>query len=80
MFGWVDLGSFDSIDAATGSWRAAAEAFPGAFVGRKQRVQLHMEAGRAAFRLYAEGFTDPGDVAAFCEELRAGGRACGADQ
>lgn len=72
----VQLGAFDSQDAARAEWDRVAARF-GAYMENKKRViQRTRTGGRVFYRLRVHGFQDPGAARRFCTVLLAENAAC----
>ena len=68
----VELGQYDSTDAALSFWRAADLAS----TGKRLRIELTTLAGRTRFRALVEGFVDHADAESFCRSVRDLGGVC----
>ncbi len=73
----VQLAAFRSEDAAAVEWSRATSALPEAFIGAQKSVQRADLGARGVFyRLRAGAFRTRRDASAFCDALKAEGRAC----
>ncbi|WP_167766869.1 SPOR domain-containing protein [Jannaschia formosa] len=72
----VQLGAYDSRDAAMGEWDRLSGKFA-AYMGDKRRlVQKAQSGGRDFWRLRVVGFADSSDARRFCSALLAKDAAC----
>jgi len=71
----VQLGAFDSPEAARTAWEDLQGQFGQYFEGRSRVVQHAESGGRAFYRLRATGFADLSDAQGFCSVLLADGSA-----
>jgi len=72
----VQLGAFDSPDAARGEWENLEGQFGQYFEGKARVVQQAESGGRTFYRLRAMGFADLSDARRFCSVLLAEETAC----
>ena len=72
----VQLGAFETADAARAAWDELAGRFDGYFFGKHRVVQPASSAGRAFWRLRAAGFEDLADARRFCSALTARQAEC----
>jgi hypothetical protein len=72
----VQLGAFDSEDAARAEWDKLALRFAEVLNGKGRVVMAAQSGGRAFFRLRAEGFADEAEARRFCAVLLNEQAAC----
>lgn len=72
----VQLGAFDSADAARAGWDKLAGKFGGLMAGKVRIVQAAQSGGRTFYRLRANGFAEDADQRRFCSALVAEQAAC----
>ncbi len=71
----VQLGAFESAEAARTEWDRLAGLFP-QIAGKARVVEAAEAGGRAFWRLRAHGFAGEDDSRRFCADILAAGRAC----
>ena len=74
--GWVQIGAYSSATLADKGWSDVAHLSPGPMSGKGKRVEQLSKDGKTLYRTYITGFPSRGDAQAFCEKLKAGGKAC----
>jgi hypothetical protein len=74
--GWVQIGAYSSAALADKGWTDVAHLAPTGMAGRGKRVEQLSKDGKTLYRTYITGFPSRGDAQAFCEKLKAGGKAC----
>lgn len=67
----VQIGAFDSPDAARAEWGRLDERFGEFFEGKDRVIQRATSGGRVFYRLRAHGFADLSDARRFCAALVA---------
>ena len=72
----VQLGAFDSPDAARREWDRLAVQYDGFFEGRGRVIMAANSGGQKFFRLRVAGFNGVDDARRFCTALLALGQAC----
>lgn len=72
----VQLGAYDSAEAAEADWTRIAAQFGELMTGKGMVVQSATSGGRAFWRLRAEGFEDDADARRFCAALQAENATC----
>ena len=72
----VQLGAFDSTEAARSEWVKLGRRFGGLFAGKSMVLQTAVSGGRTFFRLRAHGFDGLDDARRFCAALLAEDAAC----
>ncbi|MCV2875644.1 SPOR domain-containing protein [Rhodobacteraceae bacterium XHP0102] len=72
----VQLGAFDTVEAARGEWDRLAAQFDGFFEGRGRVIMAATSGGQEFFRLRVAGFDGVDDARRFCTALLALGQAC----
>jgi len=72
----VQLGAFDSPDAARREWDRLAAQYDGFFEGRGRVIMAASSGGQEFFRLRVAGFDGVDDARRFCTALLAVGQAC----
>jgi hypothetical protein len=72
----VQIGAFDSEQAAAQDWGKSAEKMPKLFDGHTPQVARAQAAGRVVYRLRTGGFATPDAAAAFCAKVRDRGGDC----
>ncbi len=72
----VQLGAFDSPDAARREWDRLAAQYDGFFEGRGRVIMAASSGGQEFFRLRVAGFDGVDDARRFCTALLALGQAC----
>ena len=72
----VQIGAFSSSALADKGWNDAARAVPGLAAGKGKKVEEIQKDGATLFRTTVTGFGSRADAAAFCDQLKAGGKSC----
>jgi hypothetical protein len=72
----VQIGAFSSQALADKGWNDAAAIAPGAAAGKGKHVEQIQKDGHTLFRTTVTGFASHADATAFCERLKAAGKAC----
>jgi hypothetical protein len=72
----VQIGAFSSQALADKGWSDATAVAPGAAAGKGKSVEKVDKDGKTLFRTQVTGFTSRADATAFCEKLKAAGKAC----
>jgi hypothetical protein len=72
----VQIGAFSSQALADKGWNDAAAIAPGAAAGKGKHVERIDKDGHTLFRTQVTGFASRADASAFCEKLKAAGKAC----
>lgn len=72
----VQIGAFSSQALADKGWSDAAALAPGAAAGKGKSVEKVDKDGKTLFRTQVTGFASRADAAAFCDKLKAAGKAC----
>lgn len=72
----VQLGAFDSPDAARAEWDRTAERFGTLMEGKERVIQKAESGGNTFYRLRVAGFDDVADARNFCVALLAEGANC----
>jgi len=72
----VQLGAYDTKDAARDDWDRLASRFPALLEGKGRVIQEAESGGSAFYRLRAHGFEDEGDARRFCAVLLAESGTC----
>lgn len=72
----VQLGAFDSPDAARREWDRLVAQYDGFFEGRGRVIMAASSGGQEFFRLRVAGFDGVDDARRFCTALLALGQAC----
>jgi hypothetical protein len=72
----VQIGAFSSQALADKGWSDAAALAPGAAAGRGKSVEKVDKDGKTLFRTQVTGFASRADATAFCDKLKASGKAC----
>jgi hypothetical protein len=74
--GWVQIGAFSSPELADKGWRDVAQFAPAAMAGKGRKVEALSKDGKTLYRAYVTGFSTRDGAEAFCDRLRAAGKAC----
>jgi hypothetical protein len=74
--GWVQIGAFSSSALADKGWSDIAALAPAAMAGKGKRVEALSRDGKTLYRTYVTGFAGHDGAQAFCDRLRAAGKAC----
>jgi len=72
----VQIGAFSSQALADKGWSDAAAVAPGAAAGKGKSVEKVDVNGKTLFRTQVTGFASRADATAFCDKLKAAGKAC----
>ena len=72
----VDLAKISVLALADQGWRDVARSSPDAMAGKGKAVQPFDRDGKTLYRTYVTGFSGVSAAQAFCDDLRAAGRAC----
>ena len=72
----VQIGAFSSQALADKGWSDAAAVAPGAAAGKGKFVEKIDKDGKTLFRTQVTGFASRADASAFCDKLKAAGKAC----
>jgi cell division septation protein DedD len=72
----VQIGAFSSQALADKGWNDAAAVAPGAAAGKGKSVEKVDKDGKTLFRTQLTGFASRADATAFCNKLKAAGKAC----
>jgi len=74
--GWVQIGAFSSSALADKGWSDVAALAPGAMAGKGRKVEALSKDGKTLYRAYVTGFASRDAAQAFCDRLKAAGKAC----
>ena len=74
--GWVQIGAFSSSDLAEKGWSDVAKLAPAAMSGKGRKVEALSKDGKTLYRAYVTGFSSRDSAQAFCDRLKAAGKAC----
>jgi len=72
----VQIGAFSSQALADKGWSDATALAPGAAAGKGKSVEKVDKDGKTLFRTQVTGFASRAEAAAFCDKLKAAGKAC----
>jgi hypothetical protein len=72
----VQIGAFSSQALADKGWNDAAAVAPGLSAGKGKSVEKVDKDGKTLFRTQITGFASRADATAFCDKLKAAGKAC----
>ncbi|MFL5298321.1 MAG: SPOR domain-containing protein [Phenylobacterium sp.] len=72
----VQIGAFSSQALADKGWNDAAGIAPGLAAGKGKSVEKVDKDGKTLFRTQVTGFASRADATAFCNKLKAAGKAC----
>jgi hypothetical protein len=72
----VQIGAVSSQALADKAWSDAAAAAPGLAAGKGKNVEKVDKDGKTLFRVQVTGFADRASASAFCDKLKAAGKAC----
>ena len=72
----VQIGAFSSQTLADKGWSEAAALAPGPAAGKGKSVEKVDVNGKTLFRTQVTGFASRADATAFCDKLKAAGKAC----
>jgi cytoskeletal protein RodZ len=73
---YVQIGAVSSQALADKAWSDAAAIAPGAAAGKGKNVEKVDVNGKTLFRVQVTGFGDRASATAFCDKLKAAGKAC----
>lgn len=73
---WVQVGAFSSSALADKGWSDASKLVPAAMSGKGEKVEPVSKDGKTFYRAYVTGFAGHDAAQAFCEKLKAAGKAC----
>ncbi len=74
--GWVQIGAFSSSELAEKGWHDVAALAPAAMAGKGRKVEAVAKDGKTLYRAYVTGFASHDAAQAFCDKLKAAGKAC----
>jgi cell division protein FtsN len=74
--GWVQIGAFSSTALADKGWSDVATLAPAAMAGKGRKVEALSKDGKTLYRAYVTGFASRDTAQAFCDRLKAAGKAC----
>jgi hypothetical protein len=74
--GWVQIGAFSSSALADKGWSDVAALAPAAMAGKGRKVEALSRDGKTLYRAYVTGFASHDSAQAFCDRLKAAGKAC----
>jgi hypothetical protein len=72
----VQIGAYSSAALADKGWSDLAKAYPGPMSGKSKRVEPLERDGKTLFRTSVGGWATRAQAQAFCEQMKAAGRAC----
>jgi hypothetical protein len=72
----VQIGAVSSQALADKAWSDAAAIAPGAAAGKGKSIEKVDKDGKTLFRVQVTGFADRPAATAFCDKLKAAGKAC----
>ncbi|HEY3948549.1 SPOR domain-containing protein [Phenylobacterium sp.] len=72
----VQIGAVSSQALADKAWSDAAAVAPGAAAGKGKSIEKVDKDGKTLFRVQVTGFADRAAATAFCDKLKAAGKAC----
>jgi cell division protein FtsN len=73
---WVQIGAFSSSALADKGWSDVAALAPAGMSGKGRRVEPVSKDGKTFYRTYVTGFASRDAAQAFCDRLKAAGKAC----
>ncbi|MBS0363111.1 MAG: SPOR domain-containing protein, partial [Proteobacteria bacterium] len=73
---YVQIGAVSSQALADKAWSDAAALAPGLAAGKGKNVEKVDKDGKTLFRVQVTGFKDHAAAEAFCDKLKAAGKAC----
>ena len=73
---YVQIGAVSSQALADKAWSDAAAIAPGAAAGKGKNVEKVDVNGKTLYRVQVTGFGDRASATAFCDKLKAAGKAC----
>jgi hypothetical protein len=74
--GWVQIGAFSSAALADKGWNDIAALAPAGMSGKGRKVEPVSKDGKTFYRTYVTGFPSRDAAQAFCDKLKASGKAC----
>jgi len=74
--GWVQIGAFSTSALADKGWSDVAALSPAAMAGKGRKVEALSRDGKTLYRAYVTGFASHDSAQAFCDRLKAAGKAC----
>jgi hypothetical protein len=74
--GWVQIGAFSSAALADKGWSDVAALAPAGMAGKGRKVEPVSRDGKTFYRTYVTGFAGHDAAQAFCDRLKASGKAC----
>ncbi len=74
--GWVQIGAFSSSALADKGWSDVAALAPAGMSGKGRKVEPVSKDGKTFYRTYVTGFSGRDTAQAFCDKLKAAGKAC----
>jgi hypothetical protein len=74
--GWVQIGAFSSSELAEKGWSDVAKLAPAGMSGKGRKVEPVSRDGKTFYRAYVTGFASRDSAQAFCDKLKAAGKAC----
>lgn len=74
--GWVQIGAFSSAALAEKGWGDVAALAPAGMAGKGRKVEPVSKDGKTFYRTYVTGFSGRDAAQAFCDKLKASGKAC----
>jgi cell division protein FtsN len=74
--GWVQIGAFSSSALADKGWSDIAALAPAGMSGKGRKVEPISRDGKTFYRTYVTGFSSRDAAQAFCDKLKAAGKAC----
>ncbi|HXQ17895.1 MAG TPA: SPOR domain-containing protein [Caulobacteraceae bacterium] len=74
--GWVQIGAFSSAALAEKGWGDVAALAPAGMAGKGRKVEPVSKDGKTFYRTYVTGFAGRDAAQAFCDRLKAAGKAC----
>ena len=73
---WVQIGAFSSSALADKGWSDVAALAPAGMSGKGRKVEPISKDGKTFYRTYVTGFASRDAAQAFCDRLKAAGKAC----
>jgi cell division protein FtsN len=73
---WVQIGAFSSSALADKGWGDIVMLAPAAMAGKGKKVEALSKEGKTLYRAYITGFSGRDSAQAFCDKLKAAGKAC----
>ena len=74
--GWVQIGAFSSAALADKGWSDVAALAPAGMSGKGRKVEPVSKDGKTFYRTFVTGFASHDAAQAFCDKLKAAGKAC----